>query len=1179
MLTKFDKSQLLKKINSLISSYSRIIDIKSLAEEVQAFIDEFINFESSGLYLYDFKEGSLKLLVATGFTEEEKVEAERTAMERHPGWVFRNKKILHIPDVDSDTLHLSVESKRSFKVLSRLYIPVMDGEEAVGAFGIVSSERNKFTEDDISILTTIGTISGSVYGNLLKMENLRKANMKIVSLSKFTTENPHPVFRIGYDRKLWYANLASNDLLSFYHCQVGTFIRDKFIGYMNEVISSGNHLEVEIPANDKIYSLIFNPQPTEGYINVYGRDITERKIYEVELKRISHIAEETDNAIIVTNKDGLIEWVNKGFTKMTGYSLEEVIGKIPGKLLTGKDTDQEIVRMIQQATRNRESIEKDVLSYKKDGKPFWAKIQLQPIFDAKGEFINYFSIQRDITDQKKTEESLKRSEEKIRKIIDSAHDVIVTIDEHAIIQNWNAQAELIFGWTKDEAIGKMLIDLIIPQEIKRTYLRSIDRFFKTGDMPGINRRIEIIGMRKDGESFPIDLAISPIIFQEEITFSVFMRDVSSQKKAERELRSISSRLTALLKGLQEGILVEDEHRKIALTNMQFCKMFNVPVAPEMLNGLDCDETARQSRVLFNDPEEFIERVEVILNGKEAVTGDELLLTDGRVFERDYTPIMLEDKFMGNLWQYRDISERKKNVLEISRSRQEAESASIAKGRFLANMSHEIRTPLNAIIGLVGLLKDTSLSQGQNKLAESLVVSANNLLRIINDILDFSKIESGQVNIEYTNFSLPKLFDGVFSTLRHMAEEKGLVLNKIMDLSIVEALKGDSLRLQQVMTNLVSNAIKFTQDGEVSLQYILLERSEESYRIRFEVRDTGIGISKENLGRIFESFQQADESTTRKFGGTGLGLAISKQLVELMGGKLQVISSIGEGSTFSFVLDLEIGDSSLLESIGDNIAISATALKGKNILVVEDNQFNQFIVRSMLENWGAAVGTADNGFVAVEMVKKGEYDLVLMDKQMPVMDGIEATKIIRRKLKSAVPIIALTADVLKEVIQNCLDAGMNDYIAKPFEPENLFRRIVKLLGIVIDKDAVSNMDKDSPKPRKEEKLYDFSRLNRMLGSEEQQLKIMVEKFLVITPAYIAELNRALRDKDFEAMEKISHKLKASIDLIASDELKEDIRAIHDISRNKKDIEKLESMVDKFTGLFETLLGQLSLQNQN
>ncbi len=391
-----------------------------------------------------------------------------------------------------------------------------------------------------------------------------------------------------------------------------------------------------------------------------------------------------------------------------------------------------------------------------------------------------------------------------------------------------------------------------------------------------------------------------------------------------------------------------------------------------------------------------------------------------------------------------LGEINKQNIELVTAKNKAEQSSIAKEQFLANMSHEIRTPLNGIDGMGKLLEETSLTKEQQGFVLAIRMSSENLLVIINDILDFSKIEAGKLTIEKIDFNLKESISQSLKTVYYEAEKKDVLLASKIDENISELLIGDPTRLNQVLINLLSNAIKFTQEGHVKLNCYLIEQSPRSNKIKFEVIDTGIGIETDKLEKIFESFSQEDDSTTRKFGGTGLGLSISKHLVDLFHGELKVKSIKGKGTSFYFTLDFPIG-SSTNRLKDDPSLIQWNSLVNKKILLVEDNNINQLLATTILKKWEVLVEVAENGLVAVEKLKEQNYDVILMDMQMPVMGGIEATAIIRKELKLTTPIIALTARAIKGVDKECLDAGMNDYISKPFDHAELFNKILNLIN--------------------------------------------------------------------------------------------------------------------------------------
>ncbi len=390
-----------------------------------------------------------------------------------------------------------------------------------------------------------------------------------------------------------------------------------------------------------------------------------------------------------------------------------------------------------------------------------------------------------------------------------------------------------------------------------------------------------------------------------------------------------------------------------------------------------------------------------------------------------------------------IEQQNKELIE---AKEKAESSSKAKEHFLANMSHEIRTPLNAIDGMAKLLKETPLNQEQKEYLSAMESSTANLLVIINDILDISKIEAGQLTIEKIGFKPEKLLHDVVKSLQLKAQEKNIFLHLDYDPSIPEILIGDPVRLTQVIINLVNNAIKFTQKGGVTISVKYQGTENDCAGLLFEIIDTGIGIPEDKIDTIFENFKQADDSTTRKFGGTGLGLSISKKIVELFGGELQVKSKVNFGSTFYFTLCLPLGtEDDLPESENPQEIEMIHEVAGKKVLLVEDHEINRFLATTVLENWKMQVEVAENGKEAVEKVKNNSYDIVLMDMQMPVMGGVEATQIIRQELHSQVPIIALTANAIKGDAEKCKQAGMNDYVSKPFDPSDLYNKILTLIN--------------------------------------------------------------------------------------------------------------------------------------
>ncbi|QTN37590.1 response regulator [Cryomorphaceae bacterium] len=453
--------------------------------------------------------------------------------------------------------------------------------------------------------------------------------------------------------------------------------------------------------------------------------------------------------------------------------------------------------------------------------------------------------------------------------------------------------------------------------------------------------------------------------------------------------------------------------------------------------------------------EFTENLKAMRESyKSALAGESFAIelestAQDRIVEYSFHPIQDDrDTISGVTVFGRDVTNRRKYEDELKKAKEAAEQASQTKAEFLSIMSHEIRTPMNAVIGMSNILMDEDPREDQLENLKILSFSAENLLSLVNDVLDFSKIEAGKIEIDYHDFNLESTIEGLYKAQNSVAQEKGIELRRSIDPKLPTKVLGDRVRLGQILNNLVSNAIKFTENGSVDIEVNLLEQSSEGYLVRFLVSDTGIGIPKDKLEAIFEHFSQAETSITRQYGGTGLGLTITRRLLHLLNSEVHVESEENKGSTFYF--DLLFAITSAIgtdEDMDDEQALTKDHLAGKKVLLVEDNQFNYIIAQKFLTKWGMEVRHEENGQLAIEALEKEEFDLVLMDLQMPVMDGYTASRTIRASEKdyASIPIIALTASALMDVSNKVQEAGMDDYVSKPFNPNDLQAKILRTIS--------------------------------------------------------------------------------------------------------------------------------------
>jgi signal transduction histidine kinase/CheY-like chemotaxis protein len=508
---------------------------------------------------------------------------------------------------------------------------------------------------------------------------------------------------------------------------------------------------------------------------------------------------------------------------------------------------------------------------------------------------------------------------------------------------------------------------------------------------------------------------------------------------------------------------------------------------------------------------------------------------------------------------------KYDLEELKKQKEIAELSDKLKEQFLANVSHEIRTPMNGVLGMAHLLNKTNPTKEQEEYIDAIKISANNLMVIINDILDFSKINAGKIEFNETEFNIRDLIKGIVQILQVRADEKKIKIGCSIDYHIKDNLVGDPIRLNQILMNLMGNAIKFTEQGKVSLEVKMLDVKDNVCKIRMKLTDTGIGIPENKLQSIFESFEQVG-TNKRRYEGTGLGLTIVKQLVELQGGTITVKSKINEGSEFTVDMMFRLGTHQPPGEVVPHFEqVEALNFSTAGVLVVEDNRVNQLLVRNMLRKFGFEnIDTAENGRIALACLKEKDYDIILMDIQMPEMDGYEITREIRSRIRKEmreIPIIALTADASEKEKAKAKEAGMNDYVVKPYTPEELYFTMLKFVKPLDASIALSRKD-NTIVTRYREPGMNLEFLEKFTGGDQELTIQLIEIFIKQVPDAIVKLNQAISSKNWKETHAISHKVKSSIAIFELSEMKKLITNIEEYSREREHLDEIPRAFSAF-----------------
>jgi two-component system sensor histidine kinase/response regulator len=1147
-------------------------------------------------------------------------------------------------------------------------------------FTMNKSLRIKLTVLLVVTVTTVLAIFG-VYGHLQLSEELNKdfALMETATLERVAESAATPVWEVNIDA-----------ITSLLHAQFR--IRD--IVFLR-VDDSDGKLMVALERDSQGNIIASQKTPKSGPL-----------VVSQEVLHVSDTTESIGKLTIIFTRDRLDATISGNAQRLMGETFAIVVTLTLLLLLSLRIIFKPITELrdalMQLASKNEEGLA-DIAELPESEYSELAEV-------TRGFNLTLRKVRKEAKHLEEQQQVLKDTEVWYRSIIGSAPDAMLVVDDGGTITYCNVKTEELFGYSHDEMLG-MPVDILVPLNARGHHPQLRESFFSKGVSHSMGEGRELLGLRKDGSTFLVEVGLSllPSLSGRDRSVCASIRDITQRVTAEKLVRESEKQIRFMLESSPIAVRVASiESGRIVFANNAYADMFGID--PETVVGLDPTRFYQEARDLQSVMQQLSDNQGVINKPIALIREDGVhIWVLASYFKIAYGG---DSCILG--WFF--------DVTELRRAKELAEDATRMKSDFLANMSHEIRTPMNAITGMTHLVLKTNLTPRQREYIKKVQDAGQHLLGIINDILDFSKIEAGKLTIEHADFEVNQLLSNLASMISEKASAKSLELIFDIDPHVPNYLNGDSLRLGQVLINYANNAVKFTEQGEVVIAARILEESKEDVLLEFSVRDTGIGLTEEQRGKLFQSFQQADSSTSRKYGGTGLGLAISRQLAALMDGDVGVESEYGKGSRFWFtarlgksnnqskplipkpdlrgrriliVDDSEIarqvlqdmlenmtfkvsqatgGEQALemimeADSLGDPFEVvfldwrmpvmdgiqtarkirklrirrqphmtmitaygreevireshkaglqdilikpvnasilfdttirilgdtetetrtsggdvstlveDLAVIRGASILLVEDNELNQDVAKGLLSEAGLLVDIAEDGQQALLKLEENSYDAVLMDMQMPVMDGITATIELRKQPKFAtLPIIAMTANAMDQDRKRCYDAGMNDFIAKPIDPDVLFKVLMRWIQ---PKQSVSATVKRKPKPQATvsklpmiEGLNTTLGLRRVLGKQALYLEL-INKYATNQLETSKVIHEALMAEDFELAERTVHSAKSVSGNIGAEDLQNMAQELETLIREKAAMSVIQPKLYAFSAAQQTLIHAIRL----
>lgn len=985
----------------------------------------------------------------------------------------------------------------------------------------------------------------------------------------FTYVNPALTTLTGYTE----AELLSK---AYYDLVHPDYMDDLSKFYYEQIKSGKDSSYYEFPIVSKSGETIWLGQTVKVFfkdgrverVGAVAKDVTELKRVQKELqsseKLYRLLSENSANLVCLQNPDGRFTYASPALSEITGLSHSEFLELNPAKLCHPDDMHR-VISDFQEVLKGKVMLSQYRFMHK-DGHYVWLESIARPILDKQGKVLNIQTSSRDISERKQSEMLIKREEANLKALIENSADIILSIDRSYRYIAFNSHFKRMVKeqMNIDLNIGDEVVSQRLPGKANDYWKQLYDRAFEgehfIEQIPGIAHKDHFY-----------ECSFNPIVEEDNgtvIGVSVFARDTTDRVKTEMREKRFRQGLT-LLNDLSSNFDISYANL-IEKALQEVCLFFDMELA--VLSNIDGDNYFIRYAIdaSGNKPFKKNKRLDIKQTFCEITRQSHQIVAIDHAAESEYnqhpchlnmkmesylgSPVSIGTEPYGALClsskQPRSVPfdsydkeffevfakwigailERRKYEKLLVQSREEALEASHVKAEFLSTMSHEIRTPLNAIIGMTHILMQDDPKKSQIDNLNVLKFSGENLLALVNDVLDINKIEAGKLLLEASDFNLRQLLERSTNALVYSLEEKGLASEVHYDPKLPEVVIGDSVRLAQVVNNLMTNAIKFTSEGKVGIRAENRGMENGKVKVYIEVKDSGIGMTPDELAVVFERFTQATTSTTRKYGGTGLGLTIVKGLLELMNSSIQVESEPGEGSKFFFELLLPVSE--IQDSTGPVFGhdLNQLAIKNIHVLLVEDNKVNQLVAQKFLNNWGISVTVAQNGEEALELIQKQAFNLVLMDLQMPKMDGYQATKAIR-SLGIDVPILALTASVRIGQKNRAIEVGMNDFLVKPLTPTDLYAKISRFI-------STEDIGQLSQKAENTDEVMEpeFKALREMFQGDDEFKAEVIPLYIKNIQSIKTHLPRNIAAEDLKAADRLRHKMLTTLHTLEANQIK-------------------------------------------